>query len=53
MRELAEELRIEYVDFRDLDLGLEVDSFTNPDHLTTAAGKRYAEKLEIACFDRP
>jgi len=40
-----------YVDFRDLDLGLGRASFTNPDHLTTAAGVRYAEVLERACFD--
>jgi hypothetical protein len=49
--ELAREYDIPYVDFIDLDLQLDdIESFTNPDHLTTAAGERYAARLERACF---
>jgi hypothetical protein len=50
LRTLADELSIPYVDFVDLDLDLAVDSFTNPDHLTTKAGGGYAKRLEAACF---
>jgi hypothetical protein len=51
-RDLAQELGLRYVDFADLALGLDpVTSFTNPDHLTTAAGAHYAERVETACFE--
>ena len=53
LRHLAGELAIPYVDFRDLGLDLAVDSFTNPDHLTTRAGGIYAARLEAACFAAP
>ena len=52
LRDLARELGLAYVDFVDLDLALDdVTSFTNPDHLTTAAAADYAERVEQACFD--
>jgi len=50
LRELASELGIPFVDAVDLDLPLAVDSFTNPDHLTTGMGELYAARLEQACF---
>lgn len=50
MEELAREVGARYVDFRDLGLNLNVTSFTNADHLTTAAGGRYAEALSAACY---
>ncbi len=50
LRALAAERGVPYVDFRDLALSLDVADFTNPDHLTTGAGIRYAERLEAACF---
>ena len=46
----ARKLGLRYVDFRALGLDLDVASFTNADHLTTAAGMQYAERLEAACF---
>ena len=53
LRDLASELGIPFVDYLDLDLPLAVDSFTNPDHLTTRMGELYASRLEQACFQRP
>lgn len=50
LRALATELDVPFVDFVDLDLPLEVDSFRNPDHLTTRSGELYAARLERACF---
>ena len=51
LAELARERGIPYVDFVDLGLNLDdLTSFTNPDHLTTSAGERYAARLEEACF---
>jgi hypothetical protein len=50
LRDLAREHGSAYVDFRDLDLDLEVASFTNADHLTTRAGADYSARLENACF---
>ena len=53
LRDLASELGIPFVDYLDLDLPLAVDSFTNPDHLTTRMGELYAARLEQACFQGP
>lgn len=52
LRALARELGVRFVAFTELDLDLKVDSFTNADHLTTAAGGRYALALEAACYRR-
>ena len=51
LRELAVGRGVRFVDYLDLDLPLQVDSFTNPDHLTTRVGEVYAERLERACFE--
>ena len=53
LRELGSEFGIPFIDFVDLDLPLAVDTFTNPDHLTTRMGALYAERLEQACFPEP
>lgn len=51
LRNLAAARDVRFVDFEDLGLRLDVVvDFTNPDHLTTRAGERYAARLEAACF---
>ena len=52
-RELAATHGARFVDFRDLDLELDVADFTNADHLTTRAGGRFAARAQEACFSSP